>query len=112
MVADGTRLTRVAGTLYVDREIPAVETLSARALTTRGELRALSAAAERFRLEADAARRAKLPAPTIVGGLKRADGASGRESGGLLGVNVTIPLFDSGRRECRAMARRARSYRG
>jgi cobalt-zinc-cadmium efflux system outer membrane protein len=99
VAADGTRLTRVRGVLYVDREIPVVETLSERALTTRGELRALTAASERFRLEADAARRAKLPAPTIVGGLKRADGASGRESGGLLGVNVTVPLFDSGRRD-------------
>jgi|SRR5688572_24488058 len=110
VVADGTRLTRVTGMLYVDREIPAVETLSARALTTRGELRALSAAAEQFRLEADAARRAKLPAPTIVGGLKRADGAFGRENGGLLGVNVTIPLFDSGRREsARWLAERDRT---
>ncbi len=96
VVPDGTRLTRVTGMLHVDREIPAVETLSARAMTTRGELRALSAASERFRLEADAARRAKLPAPTLVGGLKRADGVAGRESGGVLGVNVTVALFDSG----------------
>jgi outer membrane protein, heavy metal efflux system len=110
VVADGTRLTRVTGMLYVDREIPAVETLSARALTTRGELRALSAAAERFGLEADAARRAKLPAPTILGGLKRADSPAGRESGGLLGVNVTVPIFDSGRREsARWLAERDRT---
>ncbi len=97
--ADGTRVTRVAGTLYVDLPVPPLEASSARALAARAELRALTAASERFRLEADAARRAKLPAPTIVGGLKRADGASGRETGGLLGVNVTVPLFDSGRRE-------------
>jgi cobalt-zinc-cadmium efflux system outer membrane protein len=109
-VTDRTRLTRVAGTLYVDRVIPAIDVLSERALMTRGELRALSAAAERFRLEADAARRAKLPAPTIVGGLKRADGPSGRESGGLLGVSVTVPLFDSGRREsARWLAERDRT---
>ena len=87
-----------------------VDALNERALTTRGELRALSAAAERFRLEADAARRAKLPAPTIVGGLKRAEGAAGRESGGLLGVNVTVPLFDSGGREsARWLAERDRT---
>jgi outer membrane protein TolC len=110
VVADGTRVTRVAGALYRDLPIPAVEDLSSRALTTRGELRALTAASERFRLEADAARRSKLPAPTIVGGLKRADGASGRESGGLLGVNVTAPLFDSGRREsARWLAERDRT---
>jgi cobalt-zinc-cadmium efflux system outer membrane protein len=110
VVADSTRLTRVSGTLYVDRVIPAVDVLTERALTTRGELRALSAATERFRLEADAARRAKLPAPTIVGGLKRADSTSGRENGGLLGVNVTWPLFDSGRREsARWLAERDRT---
>jgi cobalt-zinc-cadmium efflux system outer membrane protein len=110
VIADGPRLTRVVGTLYVRREIPAVEILTERALTTRGELRALTAEADRFRLEADAARRAKLPAPTIVGGLKRADGALGRENGGLLGVNVTVPLFDSGRREAaRWLAERDRT---
>lgn len=110
VVTDGTRLTQVAGTLYVDRPIPAVETLSARALSTREDLRALTAASERFRLEADAARRAKLPAPTVVGGLKRADGASGRESGGLLGVNVAVPLFDRGRAEAeRWLAERDRT---
>ena len=110
VVADGTRITRIAGTLYVERPIPAVETLSAQALMRRGELRALAAASERFRLEADAARRAKLPAPTIVGGLKRADAGDGRESGGLLGINVTIPLFDSGGREAaRWLAERDRT---
>jgi cobalt-zinc-cadmium efflux system outer membrane protein len=110
VVSDGARITRVAGTLYVDRAIPAVDALSERALTTRGELRALSAASERFRLEADAARRARLPAPTIVGGMKRAEGTSGRESGGLLGINVTVPLFDSGRREsARWLAERDRA---
>jgi cobalt-zinc-cadmium efflux system outer membrane protein len=109
-VADGTRVTRVAGSLYVDRAIPQTDVLSSRALTTRGELRALSAASERFRLEAAAARRAKLPAPTVIGGLKRADSVSGRQSGGLLGLNVTLPLFDSGSREAaRWLAERDRT---
>jgi outer membrane protein TolC len=31
--------------------------------------------------------------------VKRADTGDGRESGGLLGINVTVPLFDSGQRE-------------
>ena len=110
VVTGGTRVARVAGTLYVERPIPTVETLSARALMSRGELRALEAASERFRLEADAARRAKLPAPTLVGGLKRADAIAGRESGGLLGITATIPLFDSGRREAaRWLAERDRT---
>jgi hypothetical protein len=110
VVAADTRITRVAGTLFVDRDIPPIDVLRERALTTRGELRALTAASERFRLEADAARRARLPAPTVVGGLKRADGASGRERGGLLGVNVSIPLFDSGQRDAaRWLAERDRA---
>ena len=106
----GTSITRVAGTLYIRRVIPAVDMLSERALTTRGELRALTASAERFRLEADAARRATLPAPTIVGGFKRADSASGREVGGVAGVSVTVPLFDTGRRDsARWLAERDRT---
>ena len=110
VIADGTRVTRVAGVLYVDREIPPVDALNDRALTARGELRALSAAAERYRLEADAAQRARLPAPTIVGGLKRVQGPAGRETGGLFGISVTVPLFDSGGREsARWLAERDRT---
>ena len=110
VVTDGTRIGRVTGTLYLDRAIPAVDTLTAQALAGRGEMRALKAAGERFNLEAGAARRAKLPAPTIVGGLKRADGPLGRENGGLFGINVAIPLFDSGSRDAaRWMAERDRT---
>jgi outer membrane protein TolC len=84
--------------------------LTDHALTTRSELRVLTASAERFRLEADAAHRAKLPAPTLVGGFKRADGPSGREGGGLAGVSVTLPLFDTGRRDsARWLAERDRT---
>ena len=99
VIGDGMRVTRVSGALYVERTIPMLDTLTERALAARGEVRALSAAVERFRLEADAARRAKLPAPTVLGGLKRADSATGRESGGLFGINVMVPLFDSGSRD-------------
>jgi outer membrane protein TolC len=110
VVSEGTRVTRVTGTLYSNRAIPLVEILSAQAISTRGELRALQAASERFRLEADAARRAKLPSPTVLGGLKRAESGAGRESGGVLGINVTVPLFDSGRREAaRWLAERDRT---
>lgn len=110
LVGGGTRIARVSGVLYNERPVPPVETLSTRALEKRGELRALAAASDRFRLEAVAVRRAKLPEPTVVGGLKRAEGAAGRESGGLLGINMTLPLFDSGRREvARWLAERDRA---
>jgi cobalt-zinc-cadmium efflux system outer membrane protein len=86
-----------------------VDTLSARARSTRAELRALQHAAERADYESDAARRARLPAPTIFGGLKRADVESGRARGGIFGVSASLPVFDSGRRDsARWSAERAR----
>ena len=103
------RFTRATGTLYADRHVPPLESLIDKALSTRGELRALQSASERFRLEASAARRARLPSPTISGGLKRADADAARQSGGLVGINLVVPLFDSGRREAaRWLAERAR----
>ncbi len=77
----------------------AVETLVTRATSTRAELRALQHQNERAVLEADAARRARRPAPSVFGGLKRADDGQGRATGGVLGVSVGVPLFDTGRRE-------------
>lgn len=86
-----------------------VDTLITRARSARAELRALERAGNRADLEAQAARKARLPAPTIFGGLKRADDASGRESSGVFGLNVSVPLFDAGDREtARWAAERAR----
>lgn len=49
-----------------------------------------------------------MPAPTIFGGLKRADNEAGRERGGVLGVSVSLSMFDSGGREAaRWVAERA-----
>ena len=76
-----------------------VDALMARALSMRAELRALHRSADRAELESVAARRARLPAPTLFGGLKRADDESGRERGSVFGVSVSLPLFDTGRRE-------------
>jgi cobalt-zinc-cadmium efflux system outer membrane protein len=77
--------------------------------STREVLRALQQLATRATLESEAARRARLPAPTLFGGVKRADDTSGRETGGVFGVSVALPLFDAGRREAaRWDAERAR----
>jgi cobalt-zinc-cadmium efflux system outer membrane protein len=85
------------------------DALMTRALATRGELRALQRFADRAEGESVAARRARLPAPTLFGGLKRADDNSGRERGGVFGVSVSLPLFDTGSREvARWQAERAR----
>jgi outer membrane protein TolC len=99
VLSEGVRLTRVTGSLYVDRALPPLDALQSRAATVRADLRALESASNRFRFEASAARRARLPAPTVLAGVKRADTGDGRESGGLLAINVIVPLFDSGQRE-------------
>ena len=86
-----------------------IDALQTRATSSRAELRALQRSVERATLEGDAARRARLPSPTLFGGMKRAEDSSGRETGGVLGVSVSLPLFDTGRREAaRWDAERAR----
>lgn len=76
-----------------------VESLAARAGEARAELRALQIAARRFREEAEAAGRAAGPAPHINAGLKRADDQGERRAGAIVGVGVTVPLFNRGTRE-------------
>jgi cobalt-zinc-cadmium efflux system outer membrane protein len=101
-------VTRIAGAAQPQAVAP-VESLITRAASTRAELRALQRSAERAVLESDAARKARLPAPTLFGGLKRADVESGREGGGVFGLSVSVPLFDAGGREAaRWDAERAR----
>ena len=86
-----------------------IETLLTRATSTRAELRALQQLSERAAFEAEAAQRARLPAPNLFGGVKRADGVTGRETGGVFGLSVALPLFDAGGREAaRWEAERAR----
>jgi cobalt-zinc-cadmium efflux system outer membrane protein len=86
-----------------------VDALMTRAMSMRAELRALQQFADRAELESEAVRRARLPAPTLFGGLKRAADESRRERGGVFGVSVSLPLFDTGSREvARWQAERAR----
>ena len=85
------------------------DALMTRAVAARAELRALQRSAERADFEAEAARRSRLPAPSVFGGLKRADDGAGRVRGGVFGLSVSVPLFDSGSREAaRWGAERAR----
>ncbi len=99
LLPPGITVTRVTGSLTgagtpLDREA-----LVTRARATRAELRALQAGLDRSALEADAARRSRWPAPVVSGGLKRADTEVERERGGVFGLNVAVPLFDTGGRE-------------
>jgi cobalt-zinc-cadmium efflux system outer membrane protein len=109
MLPRGMTVTGIAGAPEPPRVVPQLEPLMTRAVAGRAELRALQRSAERAALESDAARRARLPAPTLFGGLKRAGAESGRERGGVLGLSVSVPLFDTGRLEtARWAAARAR----
>jgi outer membrane protein TolC len=73
-----------------------VEALVARAQSTRAELRALQHGVDHTALEAEAARRARWFVPVLSAGIKRADNGANRERGAVLGVNVAVPLFDTG----------------
>lgn len=109
MLPADVEVTRVADALGEPRPIVPLDTLVTRATSSRAELRALQLSAEHATLEAEAARKARWPAPTVFGGLKRADTEKGRENGGVFGVNLAVPLFDTGGREsARWNAERAR----
>ena len=111
MLPPDITVTRVAAGPAPQQAVAPVETLMTRATTTRAELRALHLSAERTALESDAARRARLPAPTLFGGLKRADTESGRERGGVFGLSCVRAALRYGRPGSREMDRRAGAHR-
>ena len=109
MLPPGVAVGNVTATPVSSGAVDPVDTLIAKATSARAELRALQQLADRATFEADAARRARRPSPTVFGGLKRADDLTGRDTGGVLGISASLPLFDSGSREAaRWDAERAR----
>ena len=85
------------------------EVLIQKAASSRAELRALDGSARRFTLEGEAAERAAGPAVTLGGGVKRADDRLETRTGGVVGVSLTLPLFNRGARDVtRWNAERAR----
>ena len=98
MLPRDVAIARIAAAEMSQAAVP-VETLLARATSTRADLRALQQLGARAALEAEVARRSRLPTPTLFGGVKRADDASGRETGGVFGISVALPLFDTGGRD-------------
>lgn len=95
----GMTVTRLSGDERGAVAVPDPATLFARARGARPELRALRSSLDRSALEAEAARRARRPVPVLTGGLKRADNEGERQRGAVFGLNLTLPLFDSGARE-------------
>ena len=109
MLPGDAALGRVTATWGAQPAAPALEALLSRATSTRAELRALQLSVDRAMLESVAARRGRLPSPTLFGGLKRAEDDRGNRHGGVFGLSVTLPLFDTGTREAaRWDAERAR----
>ena len=99
MLPRNASLTTVVGMQITPQPLVPIETLFTRATSTRAELRALEQLGQRATFEAEAARRARLPFPTLFGGVKRADEVSGRKTGGVFGVTLALPLFDDGGRD-------------
>jgi cobalt-zinc-cadmium efflux system outer membrane protein len=95
----GSTVPNTVAALPQPHPAESIDALIARATASRAELRALQAAAQRFSLEADVARRATGPAPTITAGVKRADEAGETRAGGVVGVSVAVPLFNRGTRD-------------
>jgi cobalt-zinc-cadmium efflux system outer membrane protein len=95
----GAVFDRVTDPLYTPTPPLPGDELLARADRDRADLRALAVSSDRAGLEGDLARRARRPVPTLFGGFKRADTDSGRDTGGVLGVSLSLPLFDTGARE-------------
>ncbi len=99
LLPTGVTVTHVSGPLTSARALPEREALVARTRASRAELRALQFGFDRTALEADAAKRSRWPSPVVSGGLKRADTGVETARGGVIGLNLAIPLFDSGARE-------------
>lgn len=96
----GTALGPLSGTLLPTAkpmELPALREL---ALTTRQEVAAERKRLEQFRLEERAAQRLRIPEPSVIAGLKRAElNAPVIANGPVVGVSLAIPLFNQGKTE-------------
>jgi cobalt-zinc-cadmium efflux system outer membrane protein len=83
------------GSLFPAGDLPAREEALARA-RARGDLSALDSEAERAERLARAARRLSIPEPALTAGTKTTEAGSGGQTGAVVGVNLSLPLFDRG----------------
>jgi cobalt-zinc-cadmium efflux system outer membrane protein len=110
LLPEGVTFDRIAGDVAPQAPPMVPSMLWSRAESSRAELKALERSAQRAVLEADAARRQRLPSPTLFGGMKRAGNESVRQTGATFGVSAALPLFDSGARDAaRWSAEKARA---
>ncbi len=89
--------------------LPPLEVLLESAESARGELVALQHELEAAEFAARGAGRRPVPEPEIVAGIKSSS-VGGRDFGGVIGVQLTLPLFDrAGPEKARAVARDAQA---
>jgi cobalt-zinc-cadmium efflux system outer membrane protein len=93
----------VAGALDAAETLPGLEALRALA-RSRGDVAAFDAQAEQADLLARAARRRGIPEPSITAGRKTTMVRGAEDTGPVLGVALSIPLFNRGQGE-RGVAR-------
>jgi outer membrane protein, heavy metal efflux system len=90
--------------------LPTIEELVARADTTRGDLVALSRELDAAGFAERAAARRAVPEPEVVAGTKSSN-AIGGDTGSIVSLHLTVPLFDRGGPERAAALARARQAR-
>ena len=73
--------------------VPPLEALLEVAESANGDLAALQHEIEAAGFAAEAAGRRSVPEPEIIGGIKSSSGAGG-DIGGVIGVQLSLPLFD------------------
>jgi cobalt-zinc-cadmium efflux system outer membrane protein len=84
------------GEFDIDRALPSLPELVARALETRGDYRAEEEQLQRFQFERRAAERLRIPEPVFSAGLKKVHNPVISDTGHILSLTVPIPLFNRG----------------
>jgi cobalt-zinc-cadmium efflux system outer membrane protein len=92
----GMEFARLDGDLDLTGALPEPEDAIERALSQRGDLRALRADAQSLDLERRAARRRRFPEPTLLAGWKRTRVLGLDDTGFIASLTVPLPFFDRG----------------
>lgn len=105
---EGTEVRQVRGELPVQSDVPELAALIRRAMNSRADYRAEQKVLSRFQIEEQAARRLRIPEPTVTAGVKRADVIAGvppspfsdvTRTGVAISLSVPLPVFNDGRFE-------------
>jgi cobalt-zinc-cadmium efflux system outer membrane protein len=87
----------VKGEFAAGAALPALEELTARSLSVRGDALSVRYRTERFEYERRAARRLLIPEPVLSAGFKRTEIPGLSDTGFVLSMTLPLPLFNRGR---------------